>query len=222
MRTSCKPNRRHRQGFPRGFTLVELLVVIGIIAVLLGLLLPAIGRAREQARRAKCLANLRSIGQQMFAYANENRDRLPNGNPPYTWVDPGGADRVMVQFAEDLKAAGVFHCPSDKNDEPTEIQNAVQNTVSSARVSYEFYSLFFAPEYGPRLAKMKGRAPLAWDLDGGPRDSNLQAKGPSPDENHGPSGGNVLFSDGHAEWKDVGEWDEESWPKPATEFYPTP
>jgi prepilin-type N-terminal cleavage/methylation domain-containing protein/prepilin-type processing-associated H-X9-DG protein len=207
---------------PRGFSLIELLVVLGIIAVLIGLLVPALGRAREQARRAHCLSNLRSIGQHLFSYANENRDRLPNGNAPYVWVDPVGADRVMVQFADDLKAAGVFHCPADKNDEPTEIRNAVQNTPASARVSYEFYSLFFAPEYGPRLTKMKGRAPLAWDLDGGPRDSNLQAKGPSPDENHGPTGGNVLFSDGHAEWKDVGEWDEESWPKPATEFYPTP
>lgn len=212
--TSTARNRR------RGFSLVELLVVIGIIALLIGILLPVIGRAREHARRAKCLANLRSIGQQMFAYANNNRDRLPNGNPPRTWVDPGGADWVMVQFAEDLRAAGVFHCPSDRNEEPAEILNAVQNTAASARVSYEFYSLFFAPEYGPKLARMKGRAPLAWDLDGGPRATGPGTQGTSPDENHGPEGGNVLFSDGHAEWKEVSEWEEESWPKPATEFYP--
>lgn len=205
----------------RAFSLVELLVVIGIIAVLVGILVPAFGRAREQARRARCLANLRSLGQQMFAYANHHRDRLPNGNPPRTWADPGAADWVMKNFADDLRASGVFHCPSDRDEEPTEIANAVHNTQASARVSYEFYSLFFAPEHGPKLARMKGRAPLAWDLDGGPRAADLERNGPSPVENHGTTGGNVLFSDGHAEWKDVGEWEDESWPKPASEFYPS-
>jgi prepilin-type processing-associated H-X9-DG protein len=66
---------------------------------------------------------------------------------------------------------------------------------------------------------LKGRAPPAWDLDGGPRDPYLTGNG---DENHGPTGGNVLFSDGHAEWKPAAEWEEESWPVPASEFYPRP
>ena len=205
-----------------GFTLVELLVVIGIIAVLVGILMPVFARARDQARRTKCLANLRSIGQELFTYANSNRDRLPNGNPPGVWNDSSAADWVMVHFAEDLRAAGVFHCPSDRDDEPTDIANALQNEPHSARVSYEFYSLFFPGEYGPKLARFKGRAPLVWDLDGGPRDPDLDKLGPSPAENHGPKGGNVLFSDGHAEWKDVGEWDSESWPLPAPEFFPKP
>ena len=204
----------------RGFSLVELLVVIGIIAILLALLFPTFAKVREQSRRTKCLANLRSIGQAMFMYANGHRDRLPNGNPPSVWSDAAAADWVMVNFAEDLKAARVFRCPSDKDeDDPDEILSAVHNRPASARISYEFYSLFFAPEYGPKLAKMQGRAPLAWDLDGGPRDPALTGVG---DENHGPKGGNVLFSDGHAEWKGVAEWEEESWPVPATEFYPKP
>jgi prepilin-type N-terminal cleavage/methylation domain-containing protein len=63
----------------RGFTLVELLVVIGIIALLISILLPSLNRAREQAKKAMCLSNLRTMHHMLVMYANENKDRVPFG-----------------------------------------------------------------------------------------------------------------------------------------------
>ncbi|HTL29920.1 MAG TPA: type II secretion system protein [Tepidisphaeraceae bacterium] len=61
----------------RGFTLVELLVVIGIIAVLISMLLPALTKVRQQAESTQCLSQLRSIGQVLYIYANQNHGYLP-------------------------------------------------------------------------------------------------------------------------------------------------
>jgi prepilin-type N-terminal cleavage/methylation domain-containing protein len=89
----------------KGFTLVELLVVIGIIALLISILLPSLSRARETANRVKCGSNLRQIGQAMMLYANENQGAYPRtyyksgGVAPALIMDTTGAKNVTNPFA---------------------------------------------------------------------------------------------------------------------------
>jgi len=78
----------------KGFTLVELLVVIGIIALLISILLPSLNRARETANRVKCASNLRQVGQAMLLYANDNKGNLPRGF--YSIIPNGAANGVWT------------------------------------------------------------------------------------------------------------------------------
>lgn len=122
----------------KGFTLVELLVVIGIIALLMAILMPALNRAREQARRVQCASSIRQLLQALHMYVSDNKQSLPYANPggqiPPGWMyqtsllsSPRRQEDVQTgTFHRYLNDYGVWHCP---NDSPPYVIPSVPSSI---------------------------------------------------------------------------------------------
>jgi prepilin-type N-terminal cleavage/methylation domain-containing protein len=131
-----------RGGRPLGFTLIELLVVIAIIAILASLLLPALARAKEKAKRTACINNLRNLALAMTMYTQDNTDRMPwcqwynDYGPSWIYMPKGGVapdpfklvGGVLVENTNDisfveqglyypyLRNRQVYYCPLDRKE----------------------------------------------------------------------------------------------------------
>ena len=98
----------------RAFTLIELLVVISIIAVLMGILMPSLSRAREQARRQSCGTRVRQHALALNMYGNDNSNRLPLPNDTGAWLQDVAVNTVHFMLATGMTRE-MFYCESNYN-----------------------------------------------------------------------------------------------------------
>jgi len=101
-----------------GFTIIELLVVIAIIAILAGMLLPALGRARDEARKVRCTSNLKQLGTAMHLYLNKFGDMSSFAEPAESFR---GDESLCILFWKDIvQEPKVFVCPATSDRGPVD------------------------------------------------------------------------------------------------------
>ena len=149
--------RRPRALRAAGFTLVELLVVLGIIIVLVGILVPAVAGARKESRKTVCKAQLQQIGYAFRMYTDQNKGRYPRASSLPS-VNPNNypllTETIGPFVGNDQR---VFHCPSDETLYPTERISYFYNAELADRpVAQTFFYLVY---------RDMTRVPIAWDAD---------------------------------------------------------
>ena len=114
------------------FTLIELLTVIGIIAILTAIMMPALSKARESARRVACRGNLHGIGLGFRMYLDDNRDTMPNAaQMPSLEQDKPAIATALSSYLDNQK---VFCCPADKDEKYFQQEHS----------SYEYQAILLA------------------------------------------------------------------------------